>query len=211
MCTFPQARSKFLNTHASNNIACFGRSIGCFTWFPCFQDSVFFFLTPKKTWPEPWKKGHFGGPFFESAPKTSQSVHSEAPFRVLEGSQRIRASGPPCRSDSKRRNSWMCVRTVSPGQYFRTIHDLDDGIGGSTGACREFFTTRRLCLFWARRVDPWTYEDQPSSSSHRITYHSEQFGIEIQVQSMRNDGSLSWIMISRGMNTYVEEINEEKG
>ena len=45
----------------------------------------------------------------------------------------------------------------------------------------------------------------------KVTYHSEQLGIEIQVKSMKNDESFSWIVISKGMNKYVEESNEEKG
>ena len=31
-------------------------------------------------------------------------------------------------------------RKVSPGQCFRTIHDIDDGFGTKTGACREYTT-----------------------------------------------------------------------
>ena len=30
------------------------------------------------------------------------------------------------------------MRTVPIGQYFRTIHDVDDGFGPKTGSCREF-------------------------------------------------------------------------
>ena len=42
--------------------------------------------------------------------------------------------------------------------------------------------------------------------SVKVTHLSEPFGIEMQVNSVKNDGSLSWIVISSGMNTYVEEI-----
>ena len=40
-----------------------------------------------------------------------------------------------CRN--KWRDSW-----VAPGQCLRTIHDIDDGFGGKTGACREYTLPR---------------------------------------------------------------------
>ena len=45
----------------------------------------------------------------------------------------------------------------------------------------------------------------------KVTSHLEQYGIEIQVKSLTNDGSLSWIVIPTGMSKYVEELQEEKG
>ena len=45
----------------------------------------------------------------------------------------------------------------------------------------------------------------------KVTYHSEQCAIEVQDKSLKNDGSLSWLVVSRGTNTYVEELYEEKG
>ena len=35
--------------------------------------------------------------------------------------------------------------------------------------------------------------------------------LKLRVKALKNDGSLSWIVMSRGMNKYVEERNEEKG
>ena len=40
----------------------------------------------------------------------------------------------------------------------------------------------------------------------KVTYHTEQYGIQIQEKSMTNEGSLSWIVIARGINIYVEEV-----
>ena len=42
------------------------------------------------------------------------------------------------------------------------------------------------------------------------TYCSEQYGMEIQVDSMLNSGSLSWIVISRGPNRYVMKSMKKK-
>ena len=43
------------------------------------------------------------------------------------------------------------------------------------------------------------------------THHLYQNGVEINFDSVQNDGSQSWIVISRGMNKYVNELPEEKG
>ena len=42
-----------------------------------------------------------------------------------------------------------------------------------------------------------------------MTYHQGRYGIEIRIDSMQNDGSQSWIVISRGLNKYVAEMPEE--
>ena len=34
------------------------------------------------------------------------------------------------------------MRKVSIGQYFRTIHDVNDGFGGKRGSCREYTLPR---------------------------------------------------------------------
>ena len=57
------------------------------------------------------------------------------------------------------------MRRVSIGQYFKTIHDVDDGFGGTTEACREHTLLRDHQdseLFW---MDRWTHPNRSSSSS----------------------------------------------
>ena len=44
----------------------------------------------------------------------------------------------------------------------------------------------------------------------KVTSHLYQYGIEIKIGSMKNDGSHSWIVISRCMNEHVE-LPEENG
>ena len=41
------------------------------------------------------------------------------------------------------------------------------------------------------------------------TNHSGRCGIEIKIDSLRSDGSPSWVVISRGTNKYVTEMSEE--
>ena len=45
----------------------------------------------------------------------------------------------------------------------------------------------------------------------KVTYHLYQYGMKIKVNSVKNDGSQSWIVISRGINKYVEDLAEESG
>ena len=87
------------------------------------------------------------------------------------------------------------LRNVSPGQYFRTVHDVDDGFGGDSGPVGW------IC----------GHEKIGPVIQVKVTYYSEQSGSELQVKSVMNDGPLSRIMISRGTNKHVEEVYEEKG
>ena len=44
----------------------------------------------------------------------------------------------------------------------------------------------------------------------KVAYHSYQYGLEVRVKSLENDRCHSWIVISRGMNKYVEELLRRK-
>ena len=100
------------------------------------------------------------------------------------------------------------MRRVSIGMYYKTIHDVTDGFGGKTGACREYSLP---------------HDHQDSDPTARIGGHTnidpvlqvktvcclDQYGIEIQVPSTSGDGSTSWIIMSRGPNRYVVELNHD--
>ena len=45
----------------------------------------------------------------------------------------------------------------------------------------------------------------------QVTCRLYQYGIEIKNDYLKNDGSQSWIVISRGMNKYVNDLLEENG
>ena len=63
-------------------------------------------------------------------------------------------------------------------------------------------------------MDSRTYENWPSvgSQGYASSVSINQFGIEIKIDSMQNDGSQFWIVISRGMNTiHLNESPEEDG
>ena len=43
----------------------------------------------------------------------------------------------------------------------------------------------------------------------KVAYHLDQYGIRSNIDSMQEDGSQSWIVISRRMNKYVNDLPEE--
>ena len=118
MCTFLQARSKFIKKHMFHN----NMHFGSFHWvcfiskFPCFSDPKEAAQTEKK------------GSFFELGHQKSQRTRSDprsgpksSPFRVLTGAKRLRARRPPCMSFVSRER-----RKLSPQQMtastVRTVH-----------------------------------------------------------------------------------------
>ena len=96
------------------------------------------------------------------------------------------------------------MRRVSIGQYFKTLHDVDDGVGGKSEACREYTLPR----------------DNPDSEliawigGHtiigpvlqvKIICGLDQCGIEIKALSTSRNRSKSRIITSRGPIRNVEE------
>ena len=74
---------------------------------------------------------------------------------------------------------------------------------GYAGSCREYTSPRN-----DERSTPkgWIRGDTNIGPLEvKVTYHLYQYGIEINIDSMKNDGSQSWIVISRGMNKYVDD------
>ena len=100
------------------------------------------------------------------------------------------------------------VRKVSPAQCFRTIHDIDDGFGEKTGACKEYTQPRdhenSEPVGWIRG-----FAKIGSVIQVRATCYLDHCGIEIQVTSTLKNGSFSGIMKIRGPNHHVDKAYEE--
>ena len=45
----------------------------------------------------------------------------------------------------------------------------------------------------------------------KVTYPLYPHGIELRFESLKKDGSQSWIVICRGRNKYVDKLHEENG
>ena len=125
---------------------------------------------------------------------------------VIMKQREIRKTFRRHKSDSNLRNGWVNEESFSwtnPSERFTMLMDLE----GSTGACREFAPRDRdYCepVEWIRG-----HEKIGPVIQVKVAHCSEHFGIEIQVKAMMN-GSLSWSVISRGTNKYVEVVYEEK-
>ena len=113
--------------------------------------------------------------------------------------QKIRKSSRRHSSEQSWRRCWF------HGQYFMTIHDTElTGFGMLVHAenTRDDGRSTQKRWFGGRTKCGQVLEV-------KSTYHLYQCGIEIQIDSMKNDGSQSWTVISSAMNEYVNELPEE--
>ena len=93
------------------------------------------------------------------------------------------------------------------GQYFMTIHDVEMAKLGCPGPCREYTLPGDSDLSRPKGWIRGNTEIGPALEV-TVTYHRGRYGIEIRIDSMQNDGSQSWVVISRGMNKYVTRMPE---
>ena len=99
---------------------------------------------------------------------------------------------------------------ISPGESFMTIHDMDLTGFGYAESCREYTSSRSD----KRSIPKGLIRGNTKVGSEmevKVTNHLEHHGIEIMIDSMQNDGSQSWIVISRRMDKCVNELPEETG
>ena len=89
-----------------------------------------------------------------------------------------------------------------------TIHDIALAGFGCAGSCREYKSPRdderskpKGWIRWNTKIDPVLEVE--------VTNFLERYEIEVKIDSMQNDGSQSWIVISRGINRYVTDLPEE--
>ena len=85
-----------------------------------------------------------------------------------------------------------------------TIHDTDFNGFGHAGSCREHASPRSD---ETSSPKAWIRGDTKIGPvlEVKITYQLYQYGIEMRVNTMKNDGYQSWTVISRGMNKNVDE------
>ena len=56
-----------------------------------------------------------------------------------------------------------------------------------------------------KRMDSQEYEDRPSLEHKKVCYHDERYSIEVQVPSLFQDNTVSWVRIVNGVDKYVTE------
>ena len=97
------------------------------------------------------------------------------------------------------------MKTVSERQYFMAIHDVEKEKLGCLGPCRDYTLPRYYDLSRPKGRIRGNTRTGPALEV-TVTYHQGLYGIEIRIGSMQNEGSQSWVVIRRGMNTHVTEM-----
>ena len=106
-------------------------------------------------------------------------------------------------------NGW-CMRRCLLNSCFMTVRELDEWMSEMLEHAESTHDSETVIILFRWGLVRGHTKIGPVRQV-KVTCHSKQFGIEIQVKSMKNDGSLSWIVLSGGMNNFVEEIWQEKG
>ena len=95
---------------------------------------------------------------------------------------------------------------IEKGQFFLTIDDeAPDEMKGSMS--RVHLTSKRG-IVPRKRVDPWKHENRPNSGCE-VWYHAGRYGVQIMIESLFPDRTVSWVRIVNGINKYVTETSEE--
>ena len=63
-------------------------------------------------------------------------------------------------------------------------------------------------MMQTERIESMVYKDWPVLEVN-VTNHLERYAKEVKIDSTQNDGSQSWIVISRGVDKYETEHPEE--
>ena len=94
------------------------------------------------------------------------------------------------------------IRRVSIGMHYLSVHDLNDGFEGRTGACREYALP---CEDPESEITAWI--DGHTRIGFKLRLHALWTSTESKFRSFphRETGSKSLVVISRGSNHYVEK------
>ena len=93
------------------------------------------------------------------------------------------------------------VRKVCTMMSYKSIPDVDDGFGGRASACREYTLPRE-------DTNSRIYVTSPGQTAiGHFTRCLDVGGIEIQIPSTPTKDFLTWVVICRGKNCYVEELH----
>ena len=98
------------------------------------------------------------------------------------------------------------ARRVSVGMSYKTVPDVDDGLGDRTRACREYTLPREDINSRIYATIPGQTIIDQVLQVHIIRYLGIG-GIETQIPSTTTKERTSWVVIWRGKNCYVEELH----
>ena len=115
-----------------------------------------------------------------------------------------------------RRTSWwseivetMLRRWFLEGNWERTFFiTIEEGSEVMQTACREYTQPRNLKTS-RPRVDSFEYENRPSLGCENLVFTKDVYCIDIMIESLCKDQTVSWVRIVNGINKYVTETSEE--
>ena len=95
-----------------------------------------------------------------------------------------------------------CLKLVETGQYFHTL-DTEEG-QQMQHFCREFTMPRNE---EGTRIRGWILKNTRISPvlNIKVCYHDDRYSIEIQIPSLFEDNTSSWVRIVNGVDKYVAE------
>ena len=93
-------------------------------------------------------------------------------------------------------------KEIVKGQFFISI---EEGCEVMQTTCREYTQFRNLKNIPTKRVDSFQYENRPSLGSQNLS----SYCIDIMIESLFKDQTVSWVRIVHGINKYVTEKSEE--
>ena len=97
-------------------------------------------------------------------------------------------------------------KNVEKGQFFITLDD--DAPDDMEGSCREYTLPRSDK---SSRVRGWTRGNTKIGPvlDVKVCYHQGRYGVEIMIESVFRDPTVSWVRIVNGTNKHVTETSEE--
>ena len=98
------------------------------------------------------------------------------------------------------------LKTVERGQY-TIILDTAEGPSGMVHLCREYTLPRSDPRTRARRWIRRNTKIGPVLNIH-VCHHEDRYSVEIQVQSLFQDRTASWVRIVNGVEKYVTRTTE---
>ena len=95
---------------------------------------------------------------------------------------------------------------IEKGQFFITLGD--DTLDSMKGSCREFSSLRNDESSY---VKGWIRENTNIGPLLvvKVCYHQGRYGVEIMIESLFRDRTISWVRIVNGINKYVTETSQE--
>ena len=97
-------------------------------------------------------------------------------------------------------------KNIDKGQFFITLDG--EGLADMKPSCREYTLPRseetsrvRGCIRGNTKIGP--------VRDVNVCYHQGRYGVEIMIESLFRDRTVSWVRIANGINKYVTETAEE--